>query len=377
MRGTQFAELSAFVAVAEQRSFRKAAAQLGISRPSISEMVRSLEERLGVRLLNRTTRSVALTEAGERLLADAEPILDAIDKAVDHVNTLRDKPSGALRLNMHRAAAALLVGPLLTQFLAKYPDIKIEITADDTNSDIVSGRFDAGIRRGDRIAKDMIAVRLLEDQRAAVVASPAYLTRHPPPATPQDLLAHNCVRLRLDWNGSIQQWDFQKDGRRLEVAVDGSLILNDWFLVLHAVLDGLGIGYFPEIFLASCQRPIGPRAGRLVRAFFGSVSVLSKPAANAQSVARFRRFHARAQYCFRIVGPLEQNGIPCGVTYGCRADAAAARHRSNAARYGVESHNRRQRHPSVHLARVCSHNRSTVTAKFDRHSSVLQRDAQK
>ena len=260
MRGTQFAELSAFVAVAEQRSFRKAAAQLGISRPSISEMVRSLEERLGVRLLNRTTRSVALTEAGERLLADAEPILDAIDKAVDHVNTLRDKPSGALRLNMHRAAAALLVGPLLTQFLAKYPDIKIEITADDTNSDIVSGRFDAGIRRGDRIAKDMIAVRLLEDQRAVVVASPAYLTRHPPPATPQDLLAHNCVRLRLDWNGSIQQWDFQKDGRRLEVAVDGSLILNDWFLVLHAVLDGLGIGYFPEILVTSHLA-----SGRLVR----------------------------------------------------------------------------------------------------------------
>jgi DNA-binding transcriptional LysR family regulator len=260
MRGTQFAELSAFVAVAEQRSFSKAAAQLGISRPGISEMVRSLEERLGVRLLNRTTRSVALTEAGERLLADAEPILDAIEKAVDHVNALRDKPSGALRLNMHRAAAALLVGPLLRQFLTKYPDIKVEITADDTNSDIVSGRFDAGIRRGDRIAKDMIAVRLLEDQRALVVASPAYLTRQPPPATPQDLLAHNCVRLRLDWNGSIQQWDFERDGRRLEVAVDGSLILNDWFLVLHAVLDGLGIGYFPEILVSSHLAN-----GRLVR----------------------------------------------------------------------------------------------------------------
>jgi DNA-binding transcriptional LysR family regulator len=261
MRGTQFAELSAFVAVAEQRSFSKAALQLGISRPSISEMVRSLEERLGVRLLNRTTRSVALTEAGERLLAEAEPILDAIDKAVDHVNALRDKPKGTLRLNMHRGVAVLMVGPLLTQFLTKYPDIKVEIFADETNSDIVSGRFDAGIRRGDRIAKDMIAIGLLEGQGIAIVAAPAYLARHRPPATPQDLLSHNCIRLRLgDWNGSIQQWDLEWDGRKFDVAVDGSLILNDWFLILNAVLDGLGVGYFPEILVSSYIAN-----GRLVR----------------------------------------------------------------------------------------------------------------
>ena len=252
MRGTQFAELSAFVAAAEQRSFTKAAKQLGISRPSISEMVRSLEERLGVRLLNRTTRSVALTEAGERLLAEAEPILDAIDKAVDHVNALRDKPKGTLRLNIQRGVAVLMVGPLLTQFLAKYPDVKIEIFGDETNSDIVIGRFDAGIRCGDRIAKDMIAVRLLEEQRIAIVASPAYLARHQPPAAPQDLLSHNCIRLRVgDWNGSIMQWEFEKDGRKFEVAVDGALILNDWFLILNAVLDGLGVGYFPEILVSS------------------------------------------------------------------------------------------------------------------------------
>ena len=261
MRGTQFAELSAFVAVAEQRSFSKAALQLGISRPSISEMVRSLEERLGVRLLNRTTRSVALTEAGERLLAEAEPILDAIDKAVDHVNALRDKPKGTLRLNMHRGVAVLMVGPLLTQFLGKYPDVKVEIFADETNSDIVVGRFDAGIRRGDRIAKDMIAVRLLEGQHIAIVASPAYLARHQPPATPQDLLSHNCIRLRMgDWNGSIMQWDLEKDGRKVEAAVDGSLILNDWFLILDAVLHGLGVGYFPEILVSSYLAN-----GRLVR----------------------------------------------------------------------------------------------------------------
>src|ERR1700735_5216219 len=162
MRGSQFAELSAFVAVAEHRNFTKAAAQLGISRPGLSQTIHSLEERLGVRLLNRTTRSVSLTEAGERLLADAQPILDDIDKAIEHVNAFRDKPSGALRLSMTRLAATLLVGPLLPQFLAKFPDIKLEVAADESHSDIVSSRFDAGIRLGERVAEDMIGVRLLE-----------------------------------------------------------------------------------------------------------------------------------------------------------------------------------------------------------------------
>jgi DNA-binding transcriptional LysR family regulator len=251
MRATQFAELSAFVAVAERRNFTKAAAQLGISRPRLSETIRSLEERLGVRLLNRTTRSVALTEAGERLLADAQPVLDGIDKTFEAVNAYRDKPTGALRLNMHRPVATLLVGPLLPQFLTKFPDIKLEIAADDTNSDIVSGRFDAGIRRGELIAKDMIAVRLLDEQRMLTVASPAYLAQHPRPATPQDLLAHNCVRVRLDWDGSIQSWSFENAGRRLDVAVDGSLILNDWFLVVNAVIEGVGVGYVPEPLVSS------------------------------------------------------------------------------------------------------------------------------
>ena len=270
MRGTQFAELSAFVAVAEQRSFTKAATQLGISRPSISAMVRSLEERLGIRLFNRTTRSVALTEAGEGLLVDAEPILDAIDKAVDHVNAHRDKPGGTLRLNMCRLVA-VLIGPLLTQFLNKYPDIKIEIFADETNSDIVSGRFDAGIRRGDRIAKDMIAVRVFEACRVAVVASPAYLARCQPPMAPQNLLDHNCIRLRMwDWNGSIMQWNFEKDGRTFEAAVDGSLVLNDWSLILNAVLDGLGVGYFPEWLVSSHVAN-----GRLVRLLEDWCGILS------------------------------------------------------------------------------------------------------
>jgi DNA-binding transcriptional LysR family regulator len=260
MRGTQFAELSAFVVVAEHRNFTKAAAQLGISRSGLSQAIRTLEERLGVRLLNRTTRSVALTEAGERLLADTQPVLDGIDKAIEAVNAFRDKPNGALRLSMTRVTATFIVGPLLPQFLAKYPDIKLEISADDTHRDIVGSHFDAGISIGERIAKDMIAVRVLNDQRLMVVASPAYLERHPRPATPQDLHAHKSVRLRSDWDGSIQPWHFENAGRRLEVAVDGSLVLNDWSLVVNAVLGGIGIGYIPELLVSSHVAD-----GRLVR----------------------------------------------------------------------------------------------------------------
>jgi DNA-binding transcriptional LysR family regulator len=246
MRGTQFAELNAFVAVAEHRNFTKAAAQLGVSPSTLSQTIRSFEERLGVRLLNRTTRSVALTEAGEHLLVDAQPILDGIDKAIEGVNSFRDKPIGTLRLSMPRAVAVSIVGPLLPQFLAQFPQINLEVHVDDSNSDIVVGRFDAGIRIGERIAKDMIAVRLLDRFRWITVASAAYLARHPAPVTPEDLHAHNCVRLRWDWDGTIQPWIFENAGRRLEVSVSGSLVLNDAFLVLGAVLDGLGIGYISE-----------------------------------------------------------------------------------------------------------------------------------
>ena len=251
MRGTRFAELSAFVAVAEHRNFTKAAAQLAISPPTLSQTIRSFEERLGVRLFNRTTRSVALTEAGERLLADAQPVLDGMDKAIEAVNAFRDKPIGTLRLSMPRAVATTLVGPLLQQFLAKFPEIKLEVTTDDTHSDIVSGRFDAGIRIGERIAKDMIAVRLVDEFRIMAVASPAYLAHHPRPSTPEDLHVHNCVRLRWDWDGSVQSWVFENAGRRIEVAVDGSLVLNDMYLVVNAVLDGIGVGYVSELLISS------------------------------------------------------------------------------------------------------------------------------
>jgi DNA-binding transcriptional LysR family regulator len=270
MRGTQFAELSAFVAVAEHRNFTKAAAQLGMSRSSLSQTIRSLEERLGVRLLNRTTRSVALTDAGERLLADAQPVLDGIDEAIEHVNAFRDKASGALRLSMTRVVAKFIVGPLLPQFLAKFPDIKLEIAADDSHSDIVSSRFDAGISIGERIAKDMIAVRVLDDQRLMAVASPAYLALHPAPATPEDLHAHNCVRLRSDWDGLIHPWAFENAGRRLEVAVDGALVVNDWTLVVNAVLEGIGVGCLPEL-LVSAHVADG-RMIRLLENWYGHVS---------------------------------------------------------------------------------------------------------
>jgi DNA-binding transcriptional LysR family regulator len=246
MRGTQFAELTAFVAVAEHRNFTKAAAHLGLSPSTLSQTVRSFEERLGVRLLNRTTRSVALTEAGERLLSDAQPVLDGVEKAIESVNSIRDKPIGTLRLNIPRAAAIMLVGPLLPEFLARFPEVKLEIELDDGQSDIVSGRFDAGVRIGERIDKDMIAVRILDEFRIMAVASPAYLERHPRPETPEDLRAHNCVRLRWDWDGSIQAWVFENAGRRVEVAVAGSLVLNDMYLVASAVLDGVGIGYLSE-----------------------------------------------------------------------------------------------------------------------------------
>jgi DNA-binding transcriptional LysR family regulator len=259
MRGTQFAELSAFVAVAEHRNFTKAAAHLGISPSTLSQTVRSFEERLGVRLLNRTTRSVALTEAGERLLSNAQPVLDGVDKAIESVNSFRDKPIGTLRLNMPRVAAIGLIGPLLPEFLARFPEVKLEIDVDDSQSDIVSGRFDAGVRIGERIAKDMIAVRILDEFRLMAVASPAYLDRHPRPETPEDLRAHNCVRLRWDWDGSIQAWVFENAGRRIEVAVEGSLVLNDMYLAANAVLDGIGIGYLSETLI-----PSQIRDGRLI-----------------------------------------------------------------------------------------------------------------
>jgi DNA-binding transcriptional LysR family regulator len=255
MARIQLTELTAFVAVAEHRSFTKAATQVGIALPTMSQTIRSLEEGLGVRLFNRTTRSVALTEAGERLLAEVQPILDGIDHAVESVNSFRDKPIGTLRLAIDRSAAQILTAsgfaPLIQPFLAEYPAVRVEISIDEAHGDIISGRFDAGIRLGHRIERDMTVLRLTDDFRVLTVAAPSYLARRPGPSIPQDLHAHNCVRCRAPWDGSTQPWGFTNGDKHAEIAVDGSLVVNDIDVLLRSVLDGGGIGHLPEPMVAS------------------------------------------------------------------------------------------------------------------------------
>ena len=250
MRGTEFGELSAFMAVAEQRNFTRAAKQLGISPATLSETIRHLEERLAVRLLNRTTRSVAPTEAGEKLLQRLRPVIDDYEAAIDSLNEFRDKPAGLLRLTVAPPAAQSVLAPLLAKFLAQYPDIKLEISVDGANVDIVAQQFDAGIRAGDRVDRDMIAVRITEAWRSATVAAPAYLAKHGTPKTPEDLAAHNCIRLRLA-SGAMVPWRFQMDGKGFELAVSGSLILNETSLMAPAVVDGVGIVQLPRAYVAT------------------------------------------------------------------------------------------------------------------------------
>ncbi len=250
MGGLQLAELSAFVAVAEHRSFTRAAAQTGVALPTMSHTIRVLEERIGVRLFNRTTRSVALTEAGERLLAEVLPLLEGIEHAVESVNLFREKPQGMLRLAVARAPATILLPSLLPRFLAEYPDIRVEVAIDDTHSDIVSGRFDAGIRFGNRVERDMTVLRLVDAFRMIAVAAPAYVVQHARPAVPDDLRAHNCIRYRMPWDGGLMPWIFARDGQPIEVAVEGSLIVNDIQLLVSATLGGVGVSYIAEPVVA-------------------------------------------------------------------------------------------------------------------------------
>ena len=242
MRGPELAEMNAFVTVAERRSFASAAVQLGISRPRLSETIRELEGRLGVRLLNRTTRSVAPTAAGERLLAQIRPLLADFDAVLDSINAFRDKPTGLLRLTVPPPVASFMLAPLLSRFLDEYPAIDLEISVDGALTDIVAGRFDAGMRAGDRVERDMIAVRIGEEIRSVVVAAPEYLARHKRPTTPRDLGAHNCIRFRFP-SGVIVPWQFEKKGRQVEVAVEGRLTVNDPELAVRAALDGVGVLY--------------------------------------------------------------------------------------------------------------------------------------
>jgi DNA-binding transcriptional LysR family regulator len=259
MREIGFAEMSAFAEVAAQKSFAKAAAQLGVSRSSLSETIRGIEDRLGVRLLNRTTRSVAPTEAGERLLARLAPLLGDFKDALDSVNEFRSSPTGLLRLTVPPPAAKLLMEPLLARFLAAHPKITLEVSADGTLRDIVRERFDAGIRIGARIDRDMIAMAVGGDLPSVVVASPGYLKTRPKPAKPPDLQAHNCIRIRFP-SGAFKAWTFEKAGRKVEVDVDGTLIVNEEPLQRRAAVDGIGIAYT----LAEFVEP-DLREGRLVR----------------------------------------------------------------------------------------------------------------
>jgi DNA-binding transcriptional LysR family regulator len=246
MRGTQFAQLTAFVAVAEHRSFTKAGEHLGLSTPSLSQAIRSLEESFGVRLLNRTTRSVALTEAGEELLSHLNPVIQGVDNAIDAINAYRDTPAGTIRLTVHPLAAVAVIAPLVARLAAAYPAIGLEVSVDLECKDIVSDHFDAGIHLGSSIAQDMIAVPIGAKFRVVTVASPEYLARKPTPSTPEDLQQHNCVRYRWDRDVVANSWRFMKDGDRVEVGVEGTLTVNDHDLALRAALDGVGIVQLPE-----------------------------------------------------------------------------------------------------------------------------------
>jgi len=239
-------DLLAFLVVARERSFTRAAAQLDVSQSALSHTIRGLEERLGLRLLTRTTRSVAPTEAGERLLRTVAPKLEEIDAELSALTELRDKPAGTVRITAAEHSATTILWPALATLLPRYPDIKVEVNIDYGFTDIVAERYDAGVRLGEQVAKDMIAVRIGPDFRMAVVGTPRYFAVHPRPAKPQDLVAHSCINIRLPTYGGIYAWEFEKRGRALRVRVDGQLVLNTITLRMNAVLAGLGLAYLPE-----------------------------------------------------------------------------------------------------------------------------------
>jgi DNA-binding transcriptional LysR family regulator len=239
--------LAAFAVVADERSFTKAAVRLGVGTSAISHSIRGLEERLGVRLLARTTRTVAPTDAGQRLLAQLRPALDGIEGALTEVGRLRDKPAGVVRLIAPPVAIALTLSPKLAKFARDYPDLVLDITTeDDSRRDLIAGRFDAGIHLGEFIQRDMVAVKVTGVQRAAIVAAPGYFDSHPKPKTPRDLTAHRCIRYRMGADGPVYRWEFEKRGKPVAVSVTGPLIINDVELTLRAALDGVGLAFALE-----------------------------------------------------------------------------------------------------------------------------------
>ena len=239
-------DLLAFLAVAKERSFTRAAAKLGVSQSALSHTIRGLEERLGLRLLTRTTRRVAPTEVGERLLRTVGPRFDEIDAELAALSELREKPAGTIRITTVEYAAESILWPALVKLLPQYPDIKVEIIVDYGLTDIVAERYDAGVRLGEQVAKDMIAVRIGPDFRMAVVGAPSYFTRRSRPKKPQDLTAHDCINLRLPTYGGLYAWEFEKNGRELKVRVEGQLVFNGSAPMLKAALAGFGLAYLPE-----------------------------------------------------------------------------------------------------------------------------------
>ena len=248
-RGT-LDDLLAFVAVARERSFTRAAHQLGVSQSALSHTVRALEERMGVRLLTRTTRSVSPTEAGERLLSTVGPRLEEIEAELGALGELRDRPAGTIRLTATEYAADELLLPKLAKLLPAYPDIKVEIMIDYGLTDIVAQRYDAGVRSGEQVAKGMIAVRIGPDMRMAVVGAPSYFRTRPAPKRPQELVQHNCINLRLPTHGGTYAWEIEKAGRELRVRVEGQFTCNTTTQMLNAALAGLGLAYVPEGLVA-------------------------------------------------------------------------------------------------------------------------------
>ena len=246
MKRDELGDLAAFLAVAEERSFTRAAARIGLSQSALSHTIRRLEARMGLRLLLRTTRSVAPTEAGERLAEALRPAFDGIDARIEALSALRDRPSGTIRITAGEHAAQTVLWPVLERFLPLYPDVRVEIATDYRMIDLAEGRFDAGIRLGEHLADDMIAVPIGPEMRMVVVGSPAYFETHPVPKTPHDLTAHGCINLRLPTRGGLYVWEFEKDGRPLNVRVDGPLIVNDMDLMVSGALGGVGLGIVME-----------------------------------------------------------------------------------------------------------------------------------
>jgi DNA-binding transcriptional LysR family regulator len=255
-----FNDLAAFIVVAREQSFTKAAVKLGVSQSSLSQTIRGLEARLDIRLLTRTTRSVAPTEAGERLLRNLEPRFDEILSELTALSDMKDRPSGTVRITAGEHPAISVLQPILRQFLLANPDVHVEVIVDYGLTDIVAERYDAGVRLGAQIARDMIAVRISPDITMAVVATPSYLERYAAPVRPEDLTAHNCINIRLPTMGNLFPWEFEKDGQEIKVRVEGQAVFNNIAMRLSSVLDSVGLAYMP---LDQVQRFID--TGRLIR----------------------------------------------------------------------------------------------------------------